>query len=151
MLRDKIQEEMIVAMKNRSEVRLAALRYMWSEIRNAEIDKKSELSDEEVERLVKKEVKKREEGVEQLEKAGRQDGVREEEAKLAVLKEFMMEQLGDEEIAELVRQVQVEGVKEFGEMMKRVMGLTGGKAEGKRVNRIVQEMLGGRERGSNSQ
>lgn len=140
MLRGQIQDQMKGAMKARERVRLEALRYLWSEIKNAEIDAKAELDDEGVMKIVRREVKKRSEAIEQMKQAGRDELVMEEAAKLSVLEEFV-EEMSEEDIGELVDRVVDEGLKEFGVVMGKVMGLTQGKADGRKVSEVVKERL----------
>ena len=98
MLRDEVMNQMKQAMKSGEKLRLETLRYIWSEIRNAEIDKKSELSDDEVHAMLKREMKRRGEAVEQLKENGREEAFLEEEAKMAVVSEFMMEEMSENEV-----------------------------------------------------
>ena len=65
-LRKKIQDEMKAAMRAQEKLKLEALRYLWSLIKNAEIDVKKELGDKEIEAIVKSEVKKRREAIEEI-------------------------------------------------------------------------------------
>ncbi len=139
MLRQQIQDQVKEAMRNRDQVRLDALRYMWSEIKNAEIDAKVELDDEAIVAVVSKEVKKRKDAIEQMKEVGRD--VVEEEDKLKVLMEFMPEQMGREEIAGIVDELMGEGVNEFGKLMGQVIGRAKGKADGKVVQEVVKEKL----------
>jgi len=141
MLREDIQKQMIAAMKSKEKVRLEALRFLWSEIKNAEIDAKSELNDDEVMKIIRREVKKRSEAMEQMEAAGREEMVAEEAAKLSVIEEFV-EEMSEDDIGVMVDQVVNEGVKDFGQVMKRVMGLTQGKADGRKVSEAVKKKLG---------
>src|SRR3989344_8739454 len=127
MLKMQIIEAMQAAMKARDQVRLDALRYVISEIKNAEIDAKMELGDEAVQAILKREVKKRKEAIEQMKAVGRQEMVAVEEAKVAVIGEFMMEEMSREEVAGLVDQVVNSGVNDFGGVMREVMGMAKGK------------------------
>ena len=85
MLRDTIQQNMVAAMKAQAKERLEALRYLWSLIRNAEIDAKGNLADEQVMKVIQTEVKKRKEAIEQMKQGGRDELASEEEVKLKVL------------------------------------------------------------------
>lgn len=141
MLRQEIQDQMKQAMKNRDQVRLGALRFLWSEIKNAEIDAKVELDDSGIHAIIKKEVKKRSQAIDQMKEAGREELAMEEEAKLAVISEFMMEEMSEEKISALVDQAVDEGLTEFGKVMGHVMGLAQGQADGRLVQKIVREKL----------
>ncbi|MBI2010082.1 MAG: GatB/YqeY domain-containing protein [Candidatus Chisholmbacteria bacterium] len=136
---------MIEAMKAREKLKLEALRYAWSLIKNEEIEVKGELNDEQVMKVVASEVKKRKEALRQAQ--GKQsdklqDWVHEEEEKLKVLEAFLPEQMSEEEVSGLVNQLISEsGEKEFGKVMSLVMGKVKGKADGKLVSEVVREKL----------
>ena len=78
-------EEVKAAMRAQDRVRLDALRYLLSLVKNAEIDKHEELNDEEITKLIQSEIKKREKAIEMISKAKREDLVVEEKAKVKVL------------------------------------------------------------------
>lgn len=142
-LRQQIQEQMKQAMRDKAKVRLESLRFLWSEIKNVEIDAKVELNDEAIQAVITKEVKKRKDAIEQMEAAGRTEMVSEEQSKLAIFMEFMPEQMGREELEEIVNQLIGELVnRSFGEIMGQVMSRVKGKADGKLVQEVVREKLG---------
>ncbi len=141
MLRDEIQKSMISAMKAHDTVRLDALRYLWSLIKNAEIDAKRELEDNEVIKVTGTEVKKRKEAIELMKQGGRDDLALSEEDKLRVLQEFLPEQMSEEEVEKIVDEVLAGGASDFGRVMGQVMGRTAGKADGKVVSDIVRKKL----------
>ena len=144
MLRDTIQQQMIAAMKTQEKERLEALRYLWSLIRNAEIDNKGNLGDEQVMKIIQTEVKKRKEAIEQMKQGGRGELANEEEVKVKVLVEFLPEQLTEEEIGNQVTEVIRElGTKDVGMVMREVMKKAQGKADGKMVSEVVKKNLGG--------
>lgn len=142
-LRQKITEELKTAMKAQDKLRLDAIRYVLALVKNAEIDVKRELEDSEVIRVIRGEVKKRREAVELIRQGGREDLAQEEEAKMAVLQEFLPEQMNEEEIGNLVNKVIGElGTKDFGAIMREVMQQAAEKADGKLVAEVVKERLG---------
>jgi uncharacterized protein YqeY len=144
MLREQVQDQMKQAMRDKDRVRLDALRYLWSEVRNAEIDAKVELDDQAIQAVVAREVKKRKEALRQAQ--GKQGDemkawVEEEEAKLEVLVAFLPEQMSREEIEKVVDEVVASGASDFGAVMGRVMEKVKGKAEGKLVSEVVKGKL----------
>lgn len=141
MMREKIQEEMKKAMKAQDKMSLEALRFLWSVIRNQEIDKKAELDDKEIEAIIKSERKKREEMIGYLKKAQKSEQVAEEEAKLAVLLKYVVE-MSREDIGKAVDEVLAEGISDFGQVMGKVMGITKGQADGRVVSEVVKGKLG---------
>lgn len=140
-IRDAIQDQIKQAMRSKDKIRLDALRYLWSEIKNVEIDAKVELDDQAIQAIAKKEVKKRLEAIDQIKAAS--GDVTQELAKLEVIKEYMPEQMSREELVKLIDEVvgQVGG-SDFGKLMGQVMARVGGKADGKLVQELVREKLG---------
>jgi uncharacterized protein YqeY len=141
MIRQKLAEEMKNAMRNKDAKRLETIRFIWSEMKYQEIDKKQELGDEDLIALMQREVKKRSEAIEQMKKMDRVELVSEEEDKLKIIKEFLPEMMSEAEIGKVVDEVLASGVTDFGRVMGQVMGKVKGKAEGGMVNKIVKEKL----------
>lgn len=150
MIKDTIGQKITAAMKVKDEVRLATLKLLFSAIHNAEIAKRPEkLTDEDEIAVVKKEAKKRKDAIEIYGKSGDRDRVKEkierEEAELAVLQEYLPEEMGDEEleviIQESINQLGAKGPGDTGRVMGAVMGKVKGQADGNRVSQIVREKL----------
>lgn len=142
MLRDDIQNQMKTAMREKDQVALAALKYAWSLIRDAEIDKKADLNDEEIVGLLQKEVKTRKEAMTEFAKMGRDDLVKSEQEKLVILEALLPAQMSREEVERVVDEVVGRGEAEFGKIMGQVMGKLKGKADGTLVSAVVREKLG---------
>ena len=128
-------------MKAKEVVKLEALRYVWAKIQELEIDKKSDLTNEEVLKVVQKEVKSRKEAIEQFREAGRDDLVDQEEEKLLFLTDLLPEMMSKEEVDKVVDEVLSSGNSDFGAVMGQVMGKVKGKADGKVVSEVVKEKL----------
>lgn len=141
MLRDQIYEDVKKAMKGREVERLETLRFVWSEVKNAEIDLKREMKDEEVVALLQREVKRRREAIEQFEAGGREELAGEEREKLKIIEAYLPQMMSEDEIRKEVEEVVDEGVKDFGVVMGRVMGRVRGKADGGVVKKLVEEVL----------
>jgi len=146
-LKERLLQDMKEAMRAKDKVRLSTIRMINSLIKNAEIDKRGELTDDEIVQLLMKYAKQRREAIEMYEKGGRQDLVEKEKAELAVVESYLPKQLSEEEIRELVREA-IEAVgasspKDLGKLMQYVMPKVKGRAEGSLVNKIVREELSG--------
>lgn len=142
-LRQQLPTMMKDAMKARDQVRLDTIRFIMAQAKNAEIDLKREMTDEELMTLLKREVKNRAEAIEQFKTGGREDIVAEEEAKLAVIKEMLPAEMSDDELDAVVQKVAAEATdKSFGLVMKSVMAQVKGQADGKRVSEAVKKALG---------
>lgn len=147
MLREKIAEEMRAAMKAREQARVAALRMLMTAVKNTEVEKLHELSDDEVLDVIAREAKRRRESIDAFEKGGRSDLVEKETAELRVLETYLPEKLSDEELAALVEQAVAEtgasSPKQMGEVMKALMPKVRGRADGAQVSALVKAKLGG--------
>lgn len=146
-LKQEISESLTQAMKARDEVRKIPLRLVMAAVKEAEIDKKDELTDAEVLRLVQKEAKARNESIADAEKAGRQDLIDQAEAELKVLKEFLPEKLSEEEVLAIVedaiKETGAASMADMGSVMKVVMPKIQGRADGGAVSQMVRQKLQG--------
>ena len=145
-LRDRISDEMRAAMKAREQTRVSTLRMLMAAMKNTQVEKGHELSDDEVLEVVAREAKRRRESMEAFEKGGRAELVEKEGAELAVLAAYLPEQLGDDQLAKLVDDAIAETgastPKEMGAVMKVVMGKVKGRADGASVSAMVRARLG---------
>ena len=146
MLRDSIANDMREAMKAREPVRVGALRMLMAAVKNTEVEKLHELSDDEVLEVIAREAKRRRESIEAFEKGGRTDLVDKESGELAVLEAYLPEKLSDDELAGLVDQAIAETgastPKQMGEVMKALMPKLRGRADGAQVSAMVKGRLG---------
>ena len=146
MLRDSIATDMREAMKAREQVRVAALRMLMAAVKNTEVEKLHELSDDEVIEVVAREAKRRRESIEAFEKGGRTDLVDKESGELAVLEGYLPAKLSDAELAVLVDQAIAETgastPKQLGDVMKAVMPKVRARADGAAVSALVKARLG---------
>jgi hypothetical protein len=150
LLKEKIVSDMKEALKKASQdqtekVKLATLRLLLSEIKNEEIKQQKELAEEEIYTIIQRQIKKREEAIEQYTKGERSDLVAKEEREAIILKQYLPEQLSDEEIEKrakvVIEQVGAHSAKDMGKVMGILMPQIKGRADGRRVSRIVSELL----------
>ncbi len=147
-LKDKLTADMKEAMKAREagKERLSVIRMVRGAIRQQEIDGKKELTDDDVLAVIGKEVKQRRDSIEEFQKGGRDDLVRQNEAEIAILMEYLPQQLSEEEVRSLVREaIEATGAaspKDMGRVMKELMPKVKGRADGKMVNTLVRSLLG---------
>ena len=146
MLREKIADEMRAAMKAREQARVGTLRMLMTAIKNTEVEKLHELSDDEVLDVIGREAKRRRESLDAFSKGGRADLVEKETAELNVLEAYLPDKLSDEELAALVDQAVAEtgasSPKQMGEVMKALMPKIRGRADGAQVSALVRSKLG---------
>jgi uncharacterized protein YqeY len=146
-LKEKLSTDCKQALKDGEKLKVSTLRLILSEIRNAEIAKRGDLDDDELLSVVSREARKRKESIEEFAKGGRQDLVDKEKYELEVIESYMPEQLSEEEVRRLIemtiQEVGAASASDVGKVMGRLMPLLKGKADGKKVNQIVREMLQG--------
>ena len=124
-LKERLKADMKEALKSKDKVKLSTIRMINSLIKNAEIEKRGELTDDEIVQLLMKYAKQRREAIEMYEKGGRPDLVEKEKAELAVVESYLPEQLSEEELRQIVTQAIQElgatSVKDMGAVMKAVL------------------------------
>ncbi|MDD5773927.1 MAG: GatB/YqeY domain-containing protein [bacterium] len=146
MLLEKINSDIVEAMKAKDSLRTETLRMVKSALNYVKIEKKKEiLDDEDVLAIISKQVKQHKESVESFEKGGRAELADKEKKELVILESYMPKQISHEEvnkiIKETVREVGAAGKKDFGKVMKAVSAKLKNQADGKVVSRIVGEEL----------
>ena len=143
-LREILQTDMKQAMKDREngKLRLAVLRMVWAAIRNKEIDEKTELNDDAVLAVIMKEVKQREDTIKEVKDANRPDVVEKNQQEIDVLKNYLPQQLSDDELKEAIAKTGAKSMKDMGKVMGTVMARAKGQASGQRVNAMVKSLLG---------
>lgn len=162
-LKEKIQQDLNEAVKAKKELEVLTFRLFSAAILNKEKEKRykiskekpdfkeenlaqeSQLTDEEVLEVLTSEVKKRKEAIEGFEKGGRKDLVIKEKKELEILGKYLPEQLSEEEIQKLVREVisktGAKEMKDMGRVMSELAPKTKGKADGGFVSKIVKDFL----------
>ena len=133
------------AMKAGDAMKRLVLSLVNSAIKNKEIEKRSELTDEEIIGVISSEVKKRKESIESYEKGGRKEMAQKERGELTMLMEYMPEQISEDEIRteakKAISEVGAEDIKEMGKVLGVLMPKLKGRADGQTVSRIVKEEL----------
>jgi len=146
-LNKKIEQEMIKAAKAKEKIRLSALRMMKNAIHNKEIDLKREVTEAEFLQVLAAMVKQRKDSIEQFEKGGRMDLVEKETSELKVVQEFMPQQFSEEDLtAAIEKAIQETGAaspRDMGKVMKALVPVISGRADGKVVSEKVKARLSG--------
>ena len=140
-LQTQLMDEMKQAMRERDALRLSVIRFLRSEIKNAEIDQ-GELDDAAVIKIISKQIKQMQEAAEQFAQGNRPELAAEEQQKIALLQLYVPKQLSDEElsavVSEVVRETPEPAIKT---VMPVVMARVAGRADGRRVSQLVQAAL----------
>lgn len=142
---EQILSDIKEAMKSKNSEKLLTLRTLHSEIKNVGINKRKEITDEDIASVIAKGIKLRLEAIEQFKTGNRIDLVEKEEAQIAIYKTYQPKQLELSEIEGLVSQAIADTaaatLKDLGNVMKAVMPLVKGKADGQIVNQVVKDKL----------
>lgn len=148
MLEDKINADFKEAMKERNEIKVSILRMVKSSIQNLKIEKKKkELGDENMLGILAKHVKQAQDALEGFKKGGREDLIKKEAAELEIIKSYLPQEISSEELKNLIKEaIKTTGAAsaaDMGRVMKELMPKVKGRADGKKVNQLVQELLSG--------
>lgn len=145
MLKEKLQQEMKDALKSGDSKKRIVLGMVLSAIKNKEIEKREELSEEDIVAVVSSEIKKRKDSVEQFEKGGRPELAEGEKKEAEMLMAYMPEQMSEEdvrnEVKKTIAEMGIKDMKEMGKLIGAVMAKVKGKADGQMVSRLVKEEL----------
>ncbi len=143
-IQTKIETDLTEALKEKKEFDCSVLRMVKSAFHNKEIEKKSELKDEDIIEILRHEIKSRKDSVIDYEKGGRKDLAEKEEKEIALIKKYLPAELSEEEIKKVVLEAIKQlgaGPKDFGKVMGQAMGKLKGQADGNMVSKIVKENL----------
>lgn len=142
---DSIKSEIVKAMKEHNKERLNVLRMVKAAVDLEHIDKKVEINDELVLSVVLKQVKMREDSIEQYSKTSRSDLVEKETMELNILKEFLPKPLTDSEVDELISEtideIKPEGMKDMGKVMGYLSPKVKGRTDQKALSIKIKERL----------
>lgn len=144
-LKQKLSDDLKGAMKGGDTVKRSAIRMLMAAINNVEKAQQKELDDSDIFGVIAKEVKQRRESIEAFKQGNRQDLVDKEEAELAILQEYLPQQMTREEVIEAARKViaeaGAEGSKDMGKVMPVLMAQLRGRASGREINEVVSELI----------
>ena len=144
-MKSRLDDDLRQAMRNRDTVRRDVIRYLRSEIRNQEIRVQKDLDDEGVVQVLSRQAQQRRDSIEAFAEANRADLVEKEQAELAIIMEYLPQQMTRDEISELVQQVVADvgatGPGDMGKVMSQIMPQVRGRAEGREVSSIVMDTL----------
>ncbi len=143
---EKINQDLKEAMRNKDVFKIGVLRMLVASLKNKKIDiKKDNLSDEDVLAVIKSEIKKRKDSIKSYKEGGREDLAQNEKKELEILQEYMPEQMSEEELSGIVKEVisdlGAQSPADFGKVMGAVMKRVGSGADGEAVKNIVQKIL----------
>ena len=144
-MQNRLREDLKTAMKSRNKVQVNTIRMLLSSIKNEQIRKGGDLSDDDYIGLLTREAKKRREAAHLFREGGRDEMANGEEAEFAIIQTYLPKALDESEvreiIAELVAQTGASQMAEMGKVMGPLMGRIRGKFDGKRASALVREAL----------
>ena len=144
-LKSKLETELYNAIRNKDEIKKRTIRMAISNIKLAEIEQKGSLDDSGIMASLYKEIKIRNETIEEAKKGNRESIIKETEAEIVVLKEFLPQELSTEELTDLAKKVILElnasSLKDMGNVMKVMIERVKGQAPNDAISRVIKELL----------
>ena len=144
-LSERINNDLKEAMKSKDSFRLSVIRMIKGAMQLEKNSPREELTDDDVIKVIAKQIKMRKESITQFEKAGRDDLVKQNKKELEILSSYMPEQLSEEELNKIIDKVFAEvkpaSVKDIGLIMKSISPLIKGRADMSHVNALIRERL----------
>jgi len=144
-LKQKLTDDLKQAMKDGDKVRRSVIRLVLAAVKNAEIARQAALEDGDILGIIAKEVRQHQESIEAFKQGNRQELVAQEEAELAVLKEYLPRQMTREEIIvaarQVIKEVGAQGPADKGKVMPKLIAQLKGRADGREINAVVTELL----------
>ena len=141
----RIEADLKVAMKSGEKRRVATLRLLLAALKNERIHAQRDLTDEEVEAVLRRAVKQRREAIEQYERGGRADLVQAETEELQILDAYLPQGMSEAELETTIRNLAAEkgltSARDTGLLMKELMARHRGRVDGKRAQEIARRVL----------
>jgi len=145
MLKEKLLEDLKESMKDKNVTRKNVVQMVRAAVLQVEKDKQIEVTDEQIVEIIAKEAKKRRDSIPDYEKSGREDLLKQINEEIAILEEYLPEQLSQEEIEqkvkEIIQEVGASSIKDMGMVMKTAKEKLGASADGKTINDIAKKLL----------
>ncbi|MEW6002616.1 MAG: GatB/YqeY domain-containing protein [Nitrospirota bacterium] len=144
-LLQRLDDDLRAAIKGSEKLKVSTLRMIKAALKNRQVEKRKELSEEEIITVISSLTKQARESIEEFTKGGREDLVEREKQELAILQSYLPEQVTPEEldrlIIEVIKESSAAGLKDSGKVMRLLMPRVRGVADGRIVNQRVKEIL----------
>ncbi len=145
LLKQKLADDLKQALRGGDKVRRSVIRLVMAAIKNAEIARQTTLEDADILGIIAKEIRQRRESIEAFKQGNRPDLVTQEEVELAVLEEYLPQQMTREEIIteahRAIEEVGAQGLGDKGKVMPKLIAQLKGRADGREINAVVTELL----------
>lgn len=144
-LRDRVNQDVKDAMKAKDSKKRDALRLLTAAFKQIEVDERRELSDEDIIKIIMQQIKRRDDAASQYKDASREDLMQQELDEIAYYREYLPTQLSDDELKsileEIIKKVGATSMKDMGKIMSVASNELSGKADGKRINTTIKNIL----------
>ncbi|WP_310439805.1 GatB/YqeY domain-containing protein [Sulfuricurvum sp.] len=144
-LKEQINNDIKTAMKEKNAPLRDALRLLSSAMKQIEVDERKELSDEDIIKIIQKQVKQRQDAMSQYRDAGREDLYEKEASEAAIFELYLPKQLSDEALENalctIIAETGAESMKDIGRVMGAASKALGATADGKRINECAKKLL----------
>ena len=144
-MKEKLMEDLKTAMKNKDIVKKNTIQMIRAAILQTEKDKQIELDDNSILEIINKQVKQKNDALEQFKKANRQDLVEQTKLEINILKEYLPKQLSKEEVEQIVidlsRTLGISDMKGMGTLIKSAKAKIGAGSDGKTISEVVKKVL----------
>lgn len=145
MLKERLLQDFKEAMKEKNELKKNTIVMVRAAILQIEKDTQKELNDDAILEILAKEIKKRKDSLEDIEKSGREDLIKQVNDEMAIIKAYLPEELSMEELEKIIEEVIAEtgatSMKDMGKVMQAAKAKTAGRADNKVINEIVKKKL----------
>jgi len=145
-LKEQIKSDVKNAMRAKEIAKRDTLRNIQASIKQIEVDERREVTDTDIENIMIKYLKQREDAKIQFADAGREDLVEKEEAEIAIIQAYLPEPMDDEELEsvlkDVIASVGAQSMKDMGKVMGAAKNTIGSRADGGRINVMVKKLLG---------
>jgi len=144
-LNQQIKSDIKDAMRAKDTVKRDTLRNIQAAVKQIEVDERRDVTDADLETIMMKYLKQREDAKTQFADAGRDDLVEKEDAEIAIIKAYLPEPMDDAELENVLKEViastGAESMKDMGKVMGAAKGAIGSRADGGRINQMVKKLL----------
>ncbi len=144
-LKQKLADDLKQAMRDGDKVKRSTIRLAMAAIKNAEIARQAVLEDGDILGVIAKEIRQRKESIEAFKQGDRQELAAIEEAEMAILEQYMPQQMTRDEITaearRVIEEVGAESIRDKGKVMPPLIAKLKGKADGREINEVVTELL----------
>ena len=145
MIIDKINDKLKIAMKEIKKDEVLAIRNMLEKIKKKQVDNRTELNENEIIQIINKYAKQLRDSIEQFKSGNRIDLVEKEQNELKIVEQFLPQQLSKEEtkkiVLDVIKKLDAKSMADMGRVMKEIMGITKGSADGKLISELTRSHL----------